>query len=300
MNSVQRSVLAMSLVTIDYVNGVDSSIIGGIPLFDSYYIPFKDNVNLLNNELVSQMMNRKGYAVDKKDIKEKMCLLGDAISDDVVAYAININDSILEGEMTFTYSELQRLGDAECVAANQLIYDKAKANLGDLATYGVDGAMIDKYIGLIHDYQLATPAPKNQLIDKKMATGEIKDLFMSNTVYLNKMDKLVKVLKLTKPEFVKHYFASRKLVRASFRSLAARILVADEENNPLEKVLVTNKGIGLKRRTTAKGQIYLKNLEDHVYVLVFSKSGYETQEVNLPITKGERTDITVVMKRIVN
>lgn len=300
MNSVQRSVLAMSLVTIDYLNSVEPSIISGIPLFDSYYLPFKENVTMLNSELVSQMINRKGYAVDKKDIKEKMCLLGDAISDSVVAYAVNINDSVLEGEMTFTFSELHRFGDAECFAANQLIYDKAKAKLDNLGTYGVDGVMMDKYLGLIHDYQLATPVPKNQIINKKMATEEIKDLFKANTVYLNKMDKLVKVLKLSNPDFVMHYFASRKLVKPAFRSLAARIVVVDEDSNPLENVLVTNKGIGLKRRTTAKGQLYLKNLEDHVYVLAFSKSDYEPQEVNLPITRGERTDFTVVMKRVVN
>ncbi len=286
MNSVQRSILAMSLVTIEYVDSVDPSIISGIPLFESYYTPFKDNVNLLNSELVSQIMNRSGYATDKRDIKEKMCLLGDAISDDVVAYAVNINDSILEGEMTFTFSELNRFGDAECVAANQLIYDKAKANLGELGDYGVTDTILATYLHLIDGYKTAVPTPKNKSIEKKMATEDIKNLFMANTVYLNKMDKLVKVLKLSKPDFVTRYFASRKLVKPPFRSLAARILVVDEAGNPLEMVLITNKGIDLKRKTTAKGQIYLKHLEDNVYVLVCSKSDYETQEVNLPITKG--------------
>jgi len=300
MNLNQRSILSMSLVTIEYLDGVDPSIISGIPLFGSYYTPFKENVHLLNNELVLQIMNRSGYAIGKRDIKAEMCLWGDVISDKVVGYAVNANDSILEEELTFTYYELYRFGDAECAAANQLIYDKAKANLGELSTYGVTGEMIADYLQLIDSYRTATPTPKNQSIDKKMATNEIKNLFTANFVYLKKMDKLVKVLKSSNDDFVTRYFASRSISRPPYRSLSARILVVDEAGNPLEKVLVTNKGIGLKRKTSAKGQLYLKHLENRVYVLVLSKSDYETQEVNLPITKGERTELKVVMKRITN
>lgn len=300
MDMIQRSVLAMSSVTIEFIDDTESSIISGIPHFETHYTPFKDNVRLLNRELVLQMMNRGGYAIDKKDIKEEMCLLGDAISDDVVAYAVNSNNSILEEEVSFTYSELIRFGDAECAAANQLIYDKAKFYLADLVDYNVDDAMLTTYLHLIDSYRIATPTPKNQRIDKKMATNEIRDLFSANSVYLKKMDKLVKLKKRSNPEFVSHYFASRTATKPGYRTLAARILVVDEDGNPLEKVLITNKGIGLKRRTTVKGQLYLKHLEDHVYVLVFSKSDYITQEVKLPITKGERAELKVKMQRVEN
>ncbi len=298
MDSRQRSKLAMSLVTIEYVDGVEPSFISSIPFFGSYYDPFKVNVNLLNNELVRQMMNRSGFAIDKKDIKEEMCLLGEIISDAVVAYAVNSNNFILEEEVAFSYNELIRFGDAECAAANQLIYDKAKFHLAELEDYDVDAGMLAKYLLMIDGFRIATPTPKNQSIDKKMATNEIRDLFSANSVYLKKMDKLVKVKKRSNPDFVSHYFACRTANKPGYRTLAARILVVDEDGNPLEKVLVTNKGIGLKRRTTELGQLYLKNLEDHVYVLVFSKSDYITQEVKLPITKGERTDIKVVMKKV--
>ncbi len=300
MDSRQRSKLAMSLVTIEYVDGFEPSIIGSIPFFESYYDPFKVNVNLLNNELVRQMMNRSGFAIDKKDIKEEMCLLGEVISDDVVAYAVNSNNSILEEEVAFSYYELIRFGDAECAAANQLIYDKAKFYLAELENYDVDADMLSKYFHLIDSFRIATPTPKNQSIDKKMATNEIRDLFSANSVYLKKMDKLVKVKKRSNPDFVSRYFACRTAKKPGYRTLAARILVVDEDGNPLEKVLATNKGIGLKRRTTKKGQLYLKHLEDHVYVLVFSKSDYITQEVKLPITKGERAELKVKMKRVEN
>ena len=298
MNLNQRSVLAMSLVTIKYLDNVDGPIISNIPLFSSYYLPFKENVRLLDDELVLQMTNRKGYAVDKKDIKEEMCLLGNVISDKIVAYAVNENNSILENEVTFTYNDLHRLGDAECTAANQLIYDKAKLYLEVLSTYGIDDTMIAKLLVLIKNFKTVRPSPKNESIDKKMATKDIKDLFSANSTYLKKMDKLVKVLKMSNPEFVSRYFASRKLVKPAYRVLSARILVVDEAGNPVGKVLATNKGIGLKRRTTARGQMLLKHLEDLAYVLVFSKTDYVTQEVIVPVTTGERTEITVVMKRV--
>lgn len=78
--------------------------------------------------------------------------------------------------------------------------------------------------------------------------------------------------------------------------IVGKIMDKELDKAPLAFANVSVKGSSLQSTTDTTGVFIIENLKDGLYTLVFSFPGYQTQEVNVNITSGKSTEITLAMK----
>lgn len=200
-------------------------------------------------------------------------------------------------EVKYSRSSLERLADNILIIASRIIYDKSKLHLPDLNHYGVTDAVILSLNKAIEDYDASIPKPRSGIVTKRVATGNLKQLFEATDYLLkNQMDVLVGIVKDLYPDFYANYVSSIKIINTASHPLSLRCSVVDSLGIPVVGVtaLVTENGKTYKTKT--KGGFYVKSLAAGVYKVLFSKEGYLSQEVPVVIASGERTDVSVILE----
>lgn len=296
MKATQIRKLGMCLVVQNYLTNTPNSILDSMPNFTAYRDEFYTKVDLLNDEYGLQQLERGGFTVNKKTLKLLLVEQAINVAAKIEAYAVNALDFVLADEVRYSQSYLKKITDVNCKVCCELIYDKGLVLLPDMGPYGLTQGMLDNLKNAIVMFGTSIPIPKSQSNAKKIATDEIATLFVAITELLHKMDVMVRILNDSNPDFVKEYFVSRRMVKAAYRTLSAKLRVVDVNGDGLEKVLIECAEIGLRRRTTTRGNTYLRNMPDGVYILTFSKSGYVTETSEAYFLKGERTELTVELK----
>jgi hypothetical protein len=295
MTTEQENYLHMNYVVRDQVEATDPTIIDMMPGFSDYFTEFLGNINILGDQLVLQSANRNGFSSFKFSQRGHMVGAAILIEDKIKAFASNTNNVILFDAVNHNESELMRVKDTECKALCEGIYNSGIANLADMGGYLLTADELAAFKVAIFAFNVSIPQPSSQRNIKKQATTEIKKLFDRNKFLLKKMDNLVPMLRGVAPTFLMEYFYSRKVAKPAYRKLAARFKVVDGASAPVEKALIVNTELGLKRKTTAKGGLLLSSAADGVYSFIITKAGYAPVVREVAITRGERAEVKIVM-----
>jgi uncharacterized membrane protein len=81
-------------------------------------------------------------------------------------------------------------------------------------------------------------------------------------------------------------------------ALAFRVFVKNMAQEPIQYIKAVIEGDATTYKTSIKGSFQIKSLPDGMHRITFSKAGYQTQVIEFPITKKERTDLHVTMQPV--
>ena len=295
MNKSQNKTMKMFQLTSEYLDGTDSAILDGLPGFQGFKTEFNNNRGKLRSQYELQSRTITGYALGKKEIRMDMTDQAVDISNKIVAYATISENTELIDDMHFTTNGLRKAKDNECIVKCLNIHNKAVSLLTELADYNVTDVMLTGFQTTINKFDASLVKPQTQINTVKLATAEINSLFNASSQLLNKMDRLVLVLKNTQPDFVKGYFESRALDQAAGRHFSIKITVMNSSNQNIMNALVKNDALGVKRRTSAKGNVFFRNIAEGTHDFVIAKAGYVSKTESIAVTPGERTDVVVTL-----
>lgn len=289
---------AMYKAVKDTVRDANPATLAQMPQMDAALSQLEHNLERINEYGKDQSENRKGIAADKEVTKEQVANTCFILAGKIRSFAVNSGNLILRDSMNFTLSTLQRMPDEDIVDAAELITQRADENIGDLADYGVTPASLAATINLVNSFNDKIAKPREGITQRKNATNDLKQIFKNtDTLLEDTMDTFVIIVKETDSVFYKTYQSNRIIVDPATIPLAMRCFVTDEEQNPLQNVTITIEGYTKKHKTSAKGKIHIKSLPSGIHAVTCSKFGYITQVLSVPINKGERTDLRVVLKQ---
>ena len=287
----------MYLAVKDYITDASADVLGQMPGFDLAFGRFKAALVALDKASVQQSANRKGFREVKDARRVAMVSAAIDVSLRVEAYAVNTKNVLLATEMHFRYSDLFKKRDGLCADLCGFIYKKANGLLGDLGSYGITAGVLADLNSKVVAFIGSMPKPRMGIIERKEATRLIGLTIGKIDEEVAVMDTLVRMLQRSEPEFFSSYFSARRIIRRGHRRLAIEGFVVDEFDAPVSNVRVTVIGTKVRRRTSALGSFWVKNLKKGIYIVSFERVGFETERVSVAITQGIRSEVRVVLRR---
>jgi hypothetical protein len=228
------------------------------------------------------------------------------------AYARYANNQLLLSETKFTESDLKNATDNELRDHAQGIYDRAQANLTDLAAYGITGATQTSLLNTINAYVEAIPKPRIGKTETKQSTQQLANAFAAADSALKNIDVIVEIVKLTQPNFYNGYKTVRKLIITGRSSLAVKGVVTDlASGEPIQNAILSfapdgngamanlaNKSSDvLVKKTAEKGGFSIKTLPAGKYHVTCIKPGYAEQTAVLAVSEGERSELNLQLSK---
>jgi len=308
MNNTQKSTLSMSVGTVNYLDK-NAAIRSIIPGFDSLFTKFKVNVNGILVLRGQQEVNKSGIRDNKELLRADLAKMAYDISRKTEAYASLANNLILVKEVHYPETSFTNATDSNLESRSQIIYEKAKANIADLAPYDVSE---DDLIGLqtaIDLFHAAVPAIRTGTNEKKQITSQIALLLKENDVLLEKMDLLAEVVRLKQPDFYKGYKDTRMIIKTGNGSLALIASATDAATGEgLKGVKFTfvrqseNREMinaePLVKITAKKGRLNVKNMAEGPYLVIAEKPGLKKLELQVNKVAGDLLRLNVKLEKI--
>jgi hypothetical protein len=262
MNTKQESKLRMYLAVRDFLVP-NEAITKELPEFTPRFTNFQSNIKQIQLIAETQKDVKTGLAKDKKDLKNNLITLAADNSRKVYAFADNTNNMALMDEVNFSLSDLGRKTDVALKDYAEILYKKAEANIGSLATYGITPETQKILSGLILAYDASLAKPRVGISEKSQATKELGVLFNSSDAILEKMDNILGIVRLTQVNFSNGYKSVRKLVDTNIGNLALKAKAIDlASGEPVKGVLFTFRPNGTKAALgSGNGEINKKTAE---------------------------------------
>jgi len=308
MTTKQETKLRMHLAVRDFLIP-NEAITKELPEFMKWFTTFQSNIKQIQLIGESQKGVRTGLAKNKKELKATLITLAADNSRKVYAFADNTNNKALMDEVDFSISDLGRRTDVALKDYAEILYKKAEANIGSLATYGITIETQKVLAELIAAYDASLAKPRVGISEKSQATKELGVLFDSSDTILEKMDNILGIIRLTRVNFFNGYTSVRKLVDTNTGNIALKATATDlTSGEPVKGAIFIFKPEGGKaalmgsngeiiKKTADKGIFHIKNMHAGTYKVVVRKPGYKEQEVTVSVADGERSDLNVEMEK---
>ncbi|MGC9355142.1 MAG: hypothetical protein ACP5D9_14950, partial [Mariniphaga sp.] len=151
---------------------------------------------------------------NKKQLKSTVAQKADILNDSIEAFALVTGNQKLAGKMATSYSDLNRMRNADFIPAVKEIISEAEANAEILQTeYGVTAEQIDGLKNDLDDFLAINGQPRAYKIASVQATKDLEQLFSEATDTLgNKLDKVMKIFQRRDAGFYNGYLAAREIV----------------------------------------------------------------------------------------
>ncbi|MGE0076367.1 MAG: carboxypeptidase regulatory-like domain-containing protein [Bacteroidales bacterium] len=309
MNIIQKTKLSMFMVLWDFLSS-NKTIVENLPGFTENGSILEGNINQIQATAELQQFKKTGVAESKRLLRASLIIQGEDTSRKMVAFATNTNNSVLLKEVQYSKSELIRASDSDLRAMVQGIYDRAHENIAQLATYGITEALLTSLLAAINMFNESIPKVRERTSTKRMYTVQLESLFSETEAALDRIDKIVEIVRLTQPEFYAGYQCSRIIVNTSKRTLALKGVVLDADSlEPLKGATLTitptignvanasNNDVRIVKRTADKGGFMVKTLQNGMYSVTVAKNGYHDQVVTVPINNGELSSLSIKLSK---
>lgn len=298
MTSRQTDELSMQKVVEKLWANTTPSILGLFPEIDTINGQYKTNIDLLDNFYNGQNTNRTGTALSKEEIRTVMSQQAYTIAAKTCAYAIAIDDEELQMKVTYTYSSFVELRQAVVANTCQEIFDIARDLVTELTPYGVSEASLNELRESIRQFRAIQPKTREGIVDKKLFTSQIADLFEENRKLLFRMDQLVEMVRFEQPLFYEQFNSSRRIIDTGGRKLSLRGNITDELGQPIKDVKITvETKKPVSATSTDKGNYQFKGIPGGVWAVTYSKLGYKDLKEFLAFTPNQRVDFSPVLQQ---
>jgi hypothetical protein len=218
MNDIQESKLKMyqNVLTVcidckqEYAN---------IPVFVNVVTELEQRV--ADIQLATQQQtenNPKGVTKDKSFAIDQLVEISLKVANIIYVYAFSTGNNRLLEKVNMNKSMFYRNHDQDSLTLSKIIAAEAK-NCGDiLVDYGLsteDRAVLDAAIVQVEEL---VNAPSIAIGTRKLYTSNLRGLFVAaDSIVYDKLDKMMRLFKTSKPEFFTRYHNARNVVNTSAR-----------------------------------------------------------------------------------
>lgn len=309
MNNLQESTVSMSVGVINFLDK-NAAIFSILPGSEPLFTKFKVNKDLILVLREQQEVGKKGIRDNKEMLRAVLVDKAYDISRKTEVYATFANNLILAKEVHYSETMLAKSTDSKLESRSLIIYDKAKANIANLAPYGVTNDDLISLKNAMELFSAAVPTTRTSTTEKKLITDKLARLFMENEGILEKIDLLVEIVRLSKPDFYKSYKDNRMIIRTGRSSMALIATATDavtgkgfkgvkftfiqEDVNGTE----TRRTDTLVKITSPKGKFQVKNMTEGPYLVLVEKPGLKSLELHINKAAGDRIKLDVKLEKI--
>ena len=296
----------------------NATITAALPNFSTYFTPLQTEITQIQAIHEQQEFDKTGITASKNQLKATLIAQAIEVARRVVAYATNVNNTVLLAEVGYSESDLKKSPDTVLKDRCQVIYDRANANITALATYGVTAAVLTTLLTSITNFNAAIPKPRLGITDKKQATDQLATLFDALNANFDKIDTLVEMVRTSQVNFYNEYKSVRKIITTGTGSLALKGFATDLQSgdpvqnatftfqpataNLLNAAATSGNGNGncnghVVKKTAVKGSFNIKTMPEGTYSVTITKPGYKDQVVTVNVVSGELAKLEVILEK---
>ena len=309
MNNSQESTLSMSVGVINFLDK-NTAVTSILPGFEPLFTKFKVNKDLILVLREQQEVDKKGIRDNKDMLRADLAAKAYDVSRKTEVYASFANNLILAKEVHFPETSLIKATDSKLESRSLIIYDKANANIAELAPYGVTEDDLIYLKSSIELFRAAVPTTRTGTTEKKLVTSQLARLFTENEGILGKIDLLIEIVRLSNSDFYKGYKDNRMIIKTGSGSLALIATATDAVTGKgfkgVKFTFVHQDGNGEETRraeplvkiTSPNGKFQVKNMNEGPYLVIVEKPGLKSQELHINKAAGDRIKLDVKLDKI--
>ena len=296
MNRKQERKFSMYNAVSNYLKNVDTTVIDKMPLMPEAMEALQKSIDEIRTISENQQQSRKAYRQIKQATREEVENTFYHLLGIVKSYAVNTNNQLLRDQVSYSLSSLKNMSDGNLQVATGIILEKANENVADLAIYGATVASLTAAEDLRTVYISKMADPRNAISFKAEETKLLKIEFaIADKLLEQKMDTFIIIIKYSDMTVYDIYKNNRKIIGPNSIALILRAFVYNAALEPIQYVKALIDGDNNIYKTSSKGSFQIKSLPDGMHRISFSKAGYQTQIIEFPVTKKERTDLQVTL-----
>ncbi|WP_047450079.1 carboxypeptidase-like regulatory domain-containing protein [Alistipes sp. ZOR0009] len=278
-----------------------------LPNFKIYFPKLLNNNGKIQSIYGEQQHEVAKGGVSRKSLRNQLVTAGYDIANKLYSYATLTGDSVLTREIHMGITTINRQSGPKLINTSRFIHKKATEHIANLDAYNISTADLDSLKELTDQFMEIIPSYREKQITSKAITSQLATLFAENDSILEMIDRMVEIVRLTKPEFYNSYHDNRKVIYSySTLSLTGRITCAasgealkgakitfvpcGEDGNPLAKASKP-----LVKKSATKGIFKVKHMPEGTYIVIIEKPGYVTIKQTIVITNGETTVFEVAL-----
>ncbi len=276
-------------------------LIATILALNNAYSAFKTTINAIVSADTMLETPTGGVTKSKNTSKTNLAKLGGSIAGVVSAYAVEIGDEVLEGEMKITESDILKATGMRPVELCTLIYDRASANMPALADYGVTPAVLTTLQNSYLDFGGKEPQPKVTIDMKKAKRIQVKGMFTdTDGILVKKMDKLIVNFEESDPGFLGAYKALRKPVKPAVTNTVLKLQILNAANDkPIKDARVYHDGTTKAKKSSVKGFVTYKDPPEGNHFFKVKHSLFKDVTTDpIMVSHGDKKTVVVKMEAV--
>lgn len=305
MTNVQENKFNMFLVVKTFLIA-KMALLSQLPNFATIFDAFTEGLAGIVKDSELQSVNKIGVTKSKVALKLKLSILVGDNARKLFAFALLINDQVLLSELKFPQSTLKNGSDSKLTNRAEGIYNRITPLLSQLAPYGITADSQEAFRSAIDNFVASVPQPRLKDTDSTEITRELAIYFKDTEKALHQLDAIIEIIHLTDTSLYNAYRLARKTVNYGTRSHAIIIKVTDADTHePIQKVTITldmenNAGQhpAIVKKSSVMGGCNVKSAAEGTYQVTAKKLGLKDDVRTVQISKGERCNIHIEMKKI--
>lgn len=183
--------------------------------------PMVESVNELNAEIdnirntVKEQgaVNVSASTLEKREAEKQMITPCVRIANALYVIGFTSDNKDLITLQGMSENSFYRLSNNTALALARRILDLTHKYINELKVYGIDKKEIDILEKAIGSYHSLIAKPMNAIGERKQKTSNLSQLFASlDSIFYDKLDKLMVLFKQSSPEFYSEYRTARNII----------------------------------------------------------------------------------------
>lgn len=185
-----------------------------IPKVGEFKNQFSEVVAQINDAQLAQQEARVYLSKNKAQLKGTVAQKADILNDCLEAYALVTGNKKLAGAMAATFTDLNRMRNADFIPAIKTIVSAVEEHMEVLqAEYGVTTEQLDGLKADMDEFLAINGEPRAYRVASVQATKDLETLIAEGKEILeNRLDKVMSIFKRRDTNFYNGYVAARVIV----------------------------------------------------------------------------------------
>ncbi len=211
MNKRQIKKLEMMRSTNTYLDSTTATW-SAIPIASSYKTGLANIIDQIRSSAEDQEAAQVFIGGTLLDIKQRIAEKLDILDDVLEAYAEDTENAELLAQASNSKSDYLRLTNEEFETKASNVIDLLESHVANMADYGLTQDQIDDAKLDFGSYQDQRGMPRSYKIASISATQSIETLMDEGSLYLEKLDRVMKRFKRSNQSFYTGYLSARTII----------------------------------------------------------------------------------------
>jgi hypothetical protein len=235
MNDKQYAKLRMIQVLLHLLEE-NAEAYNGIPVFVETVNELKEKLKEIERKTQLQLeVKRSGSSDEKNEAETILITLTIVVANVLSVLATLTNNMGLIAKTKITKSKLYGSHNSMKLEISRLILNEALLYKDEIGNYGITPEFIADMEAAISRYENLVTMPRVTIVEGKQVTTSLVHLFADVDTLLNdRLDKLMSIFKLSKPDFYSQYFYSRNIINTSPRKRKQQEENTEEEEKNID------------------------------------------------------------------